>query len=97
MGLIRRPGMDAIAGGNRRPCTVVSFSRGGPGGAVADLGGGVVPCWTWEEPAGLAQKGRKSQRTPRIRGVLEETARSEEHQTMGQRFAFNCSARGQVD
>jgi hypothetical protein len=50
MGLIRRPGTAAIAGGNRRPCTpVVSFSRGGPGGAVADVGGGVRVGTSWIE------------------------------------------------
>ena len=40
MGWIGRPGTAAMAGRNRRSCTLVfSFSRGGPGGAAPDIGG----------------------------------------------------------
>jgi hypothetical protein len=40
MGLVRGPGTAAVVGGNLRPCTsVLLFSRGGPGGAVPDVGG----------------------------------------------------------
>src|SRR5512135_154870 len=40
MGLIRRPWTAAVVGGDRRSCTsAFLFSRGGPGGAVTDVGG----------------------------------------------------------
>ena len=61
MGLIRRPGTVAIAGGNRRSCTLVDlFSRGGLGGAVPDVEGRVR--------VGPSQfEGPRSWRKPKVR------------------------------
>src|SRR3954463_8336794 len=40
MGLAGRPWPATVAGGNRRSCTLAClFRRGGPGGAVLDVGG----------------------------------------------------------
>jgi hypothetical protein len=50
MGLIRRQRAAAVAGGNRRSCTLVDlFSGDGPGGAVPDVGRGVRALTRWSE------------------------------------------------
>ena len=70
MGLIGRPGTAALAGENRRSCTlVVLFSRGGPGGAVGRGRRGSVR--VLNEPV-RGDLGRGGNRGSRRRGIRND-------------------------